>query len=124
MAKKKTGNTKTKVVDSENAKGVVNVVEEDVKNTDSVVTLNGNEIFESIKLNDNSRLVFLNDVTIDKLNIEELVAYEKSASIVCGRYEVKARLSGEDNARFMEFLNYHKLIVEEMEKRVINLFKS
>ena len=64
------------------------------------------------------------DRKLEIVNIEKLVAYEKAASIVCGRYEVKARLSGEDNAKFMEFLEYHKLIVGELEKRVVEVCKK
>ena len=60
---------------------------------------------------------------IEHVGIEELVAYEKACSVVCGKYEVKARLSGEDNAKFMQFLEYHKLIVDELEKRVVNACK-
>ena len=61
--------------------------------------------------------------TLTTLNIEELVAMERACSIVCGRYEVKARLSGEDNAKFTEFLKYHGMIVGEMEKSVAEVCK-
>jgi hypothetical protein len=56
--------------------------------------------------------------TLKDITIEELVAYERACSIVCGKYEVKARLSGVDNTKFMQFIDYHRMILNEMEERV------
>ena len=61
---------------------------------------------------------------LETINLEELVALEKACASVCGRYEIKARLSGEDNAKFIEFSNYHKNILTEMEKRVLKICKT
>lgn len=59
--------------------------------------------------------------TISNITIDELIAYEKASALVCGKYEVKARLSGIDQARFIEFSALHAKILDEMEKRVIEI---
>ena len=64
----------------------------------------------------------INEVrNLSTISIEELFSYEKACALVCGRYEVKSRLSGIDNAKFIEFSDYHTKIIEEMEKRVLAL---
>lgn len=57
-------------------------------------------------------------VSIDTVDIDKLVAYEKACATVCKRYETRARLDGENNAMFQKFSQYYLDIVKEMEKRV------
>ena len=52
------------------------------------------------------------------VGIEDLIAYERACALVCARYEVKARLSGEDNEKFRRFSDYHQEIMNELERRV------
>jgi hypothetical protein len=63
-------------------------------------------------------------INLSTITIEELINYEKACSMVCSRYEIKARLSGEDNTKFQEFLEYHQRIVREMEARVVSICKN
>ena len=102
MAKKKTGTTPKE-----------SKVEE--KTVDSV------EVIEDVNKNE---LPVLIKRGVESLTIEELINYEKACSKVCGRYEVSARLSGENNLKFMEFLDYHKMFLNELEKRVVDVCKK
>lgn len=54
---------------------------------------------------------------LETIGIEELIAYEKAASIVCKKYEIKARLSDSDNVIFRRYMEMYNIIVNELEKR-------
>lgn len=118
MAKKKTNST------TKSTKPVVEETQPDVMMIGELETGGNVAYIEESALCCSGTYCGPYDRKLEIVNIEQLVAYEKAASIVCGRYEVKARLSGEDNAKFMEFLEYHKLIVGELEKRVVEVCKK
>ena len=61
---------------------------------------------------------------LSSISIEELISCEKACALVCGKYEVKSRLSGVDNAKFIEFSDYHFQIIKEMEKRILDIFSK
>ena len=116
MAKKKTNNT-SKIEKKTVAKKDIQLINEQ-QNDETIKSL----LEDSVGCCDGYCEAYKRKLEI--VGIEQLIAFEKAASIVCGRYEIKARLSGEDNVKFNEFVGYHQLIVEELEKRVIEVCKT
>lgn len=59
--------------------------------------------------------------SFDYLTIQDLMWTEKACALICRKYETTARIDYENNKKLTEFSRYYKMIMDELEKRVINV---
>lgn len=59
--------------------------------------------------------------SLEYLTIQDLMWMEQACALVCRKYETTARIDYENNKKLTEFSQYYKMIMDELEKRVINV---
>jgi len=131
MAKKGQTRKKVEKIEKIEIPAVESTIEENPSNsTDETIALTA-ESFKNGKLwTTDDSLVSKVKITkysprypLECMTLEELMWAEKGCALICRKHETAARIDMENNKKLIEFSQYYKQILSELEKRIINICK-